>query len=746
MYARALALSLTTALLVAGFSQPAPAAVPDTFSFTPAAAPHPMALDPSLRDPAWKAGKIESDGAWQNVTKRRRAVSNTTTAYLLYDQKNLYVAFDAAQPGVPITDTQSTDDVGFGTDDFVAVGIDTSGDGSQAYLFEVTPRGVRYQQASENARYRPQWRAAAKRTPDGWKAVLVIPLDVLRIRPGKHQTWRVNFYRQVSALGEHYSWVWDGVMQDGGSGNWPNFYELRFWPAAGPIALDDRVATRPKPRAEIYALSSVGGDRELFQQADGSFRSQNVRPLGVDVSVPLTSTINFVGTANPDFSNVEVDQQTIAPQEFRRQLQEYRPFFAQGAQYLNPDPSGFATTFSPPDTIFYSPSVGPFDRGAKIEGTYGLQSFGVLSYRGFDQVSGNTFDDIAYGFKHAMQNESFEYWSDGVLAHHSIAGNDSTVEAGVKGRNAHTGFVYSFDSAVERGSWVPGGIAHNTTGFLDVHKPNWEALVGYDDISPNYDPIDGYTTTSDIRGLQSMLNFVGSARGIKNWDLNIGADRLLDRSGAVHESDAGITYSASFDNGFSLNGVGPVVSTLRGYSVFAGPGCSGTILGTSYFSGAPCYQNGITTPFNLMSVPIGYHDGTPHPIDLSAAWGNFGSNRVHLYTASTSRPLGTHMTLGFEYDGSYERDRATGILDSQWLRRISLGVETGRESNFTISLRSINGRGGFASAPGLNLAGAFHMQLAHGDLYLNYGTPAANATLDRFIVKYVIRAGGDAGT
>ena len=45
---------------------------------------------------------------------------DVTTAYFLYDDKNLYVAFVAPQKA-PIVATQTTNDVGFGTDDFVAV-------------------------------------------------------------------------------------------------------------------------------------------------------------------------------------------------------------------------------------------------------------------------------------------------------------------------------------------------------------------------------------------------------------------------------------------------------------------------------------------------------------------------------------------------------------------------------------------------------------------------------------------------
>jgi hypothetical protein len=42
---------------------------------------------------------------------------------------------------------------------------------------------------------------------------------------------------------------------------------------------------------------------------------------------------------------------------------------------------------------------------------------------------------------------------------------------------------------------------------------------------------------------------------------------------------------------------------------------------------------------------------------------------------------------------------------------------------------------------------AFHERFHGGnELYVNYGSPAAGATINRLIVKYVFHAGADAGT
>ena len=735
------------------------AAVAMSTSVPAASAVHPLPLDPAISDSAWAAGAIPTPDRFYNLTTRHAAPYDTKV-WMLYDAQNLYVAFRCEQHGTPIVAGQTTNDVGFGLDDFVGVGIDTSGAGTDAYYFETTPRGVRYEQAFETNRYRPTWRAAGKIDGSTWSAVMIIPLHVMRIHPGSSQTWRINFVRNVAASAEHYTWAYNGAMSDGPVGNgWPGFSDVRYWAAWGGVQVSTAMlqSAKPKPRAEIYALDSVGGDRDIFQQANGAFASQKVRMDGLDLTYPLTSTINFVGTLNPDFTNVEIDQQTIAPQEFRRNLQEYRPFFSQGANFINANAVGIG-----PDTVFYSPGVGPFDRGEKVEGTFGLQSFGVLNFRGFDQMTGNTFDDTAFGYKHALQNRTFLYWADGVVAHHSLFGTDATTEYGVAGRNLKTGFVWGVDQAVENGSklWNPLGTGHNTTGFIDVHQHNYEWLLGYQDISPFYNPMDGFTATSDARGPEISTWTAGATPYIKNYILNLFADRFTDRSGAAHQVDFDPSLGVTFKNGFSINGLGPSIGSLRSYATVnpasTGTSCSDPNLPRSYFTGYPNYYCGRTDSFNLMTLPFGYGDGTPTPIDVQASFGRFGygmlgpgdngQDYVHLYSISTSRPLGRFLSLGLEYDGTFERGISSGMFDSQWLRRVSVGAQLGPNENLTVSLRAINGNGGFA-LPGSNLAAAYHRILPNGDeLFVNFGTPASPYTLDRFIAKYLFRFGGEAGT
>jgi hypothetical protein len=194
---------------------------------TAARAPHAMALDPSMRDPAWTLGCVQPDVYW-NVTKRSTARLRAQS-YLLYDDRILYVAFHAEQAGAPIVAGQRTNDVGFGVDDFVGVAIDASGAGNQVYFFETTPLRTRYQQSSDNVRYLVRWESVSEVTGNAWNAVLVIPLSALRIPTGANRHWRVDFIRSVASQSEHYTWAYNGLMTDGVVGqSWPAFGDARY--------------------------------------------------------------------------------------------------------------------------------------------------------------------------------------------------------------------------------------------------------------------------------------------------------------------------------------------------------------------------------------------------------------------------------------------------------------------------------------------------------------------------------------
>jgi len=745
-------MGLGLAVAVALPPLPAAAFVDKANAFPAVQASQPLLLDGTVSNPQWKTGVTAKD-FYNYTTRQPAAPALATTAYLLYDAKYLYVAFVCDQSSAPIVAAQTTNNVGEELDDQVEINIDPSGNGSRVYTFKTTPRGVRYQESSESNRYNPPWQAAASMHQGGWSAEMAIPLKDLRSSGGSVQSWRVNLQRHVAAKDEDFTWAYNPKM--GG----PD--DSTYWPALTGLHVSTS-STRPKPYADIFALSSSGSDRNEFQQTGGTFAPESVRNFGADGTYPFTNTLALVGTIDPDFSNVEVDQQTIAPQQFQRELFEYRPFFSQGAPYLNPNPMYYIEGGSP-NEFFYSPSIGTFNWGGKVEGTEGSDALGLLA------VGGPGFDDQAFGFNHKTANQDFSYYVDGVLAHHTQDGtsvtpcpgtlltcDDNTLEVGARKANLASGWESSFLYGDETGSYIgDASLGRNFLFDIARNMPYSGFEAGYRYIGPLYSPVDGYTQLNDMRG--PYADFGGQGVGspnssIKRYGGYIAAERYVDANGQVHYTEMTEDLNVTFKDLVAID-FGPSISELL----------------TS--SGYPEYFQSQTLPYNSSHVSIGYAQSSAQPVSLSYSWGPFAtlcsqpvsttspnpafcgslSNiyapfYLQQFSGSIARQITSRFNVSFELAGTDERP-FSGESDSQWLRRLTFGENIGRNASVSLGLRSISGTGGF-SYPGVNFAASFHDQFAGGnELYIDFGSPAASATLDRLIVKYVLHIGqGGVGT
>ena len=132
---------------------------------------------------------------------------------------------------------------------------------------------------------------------------------------------------------------------------------------------------RPKPRAAIYALG------EAASRTIGGSTSR----VGADLSVPITPTASFYSTFHPDYSNVELDQQTISPTVYQRYYSEVRPFFTQAANFYNQ----FNCDVCQNIQALYTPAIPTPAQGYAVEGKQGPFGFAT-----FDAI-GDGRNDLA---------------------------------------------------------------------------------------------------------------------------------------------------------------------------------------------------------------------------------------------------------------------------------------------------------------------------------------------------------------
>ena len=125
-----------------------------------------------------------------------------TTAWVTYDDRYFYIAVKCDDPDprkirAPYVDRDNV----IGTDDNVAIFLDTRNDRRSAVEIRVNPRGIQgdamFNDANGNEDFSPDffYDTAARITAEGWQAEVRIPFSTLRYPKADPQTWGVLLWR-----------------------------------------------------------------------------------------------------------------------------------------------------------------------------------------------------------------------------------------------------------------------------------------------------------------------------------------------------------------------------------------------------------------------------------------------------------------------------------------------------------------------------------------------------------------------
>jgi len=158
-------------------------------------------LDGDLGDPGWQGAAV-LDQFWETEPGDNVAPRVKTVAWVTYDDRYLYVGLRCEDPDpsrvrAPFVER---DDI-VGTDDNVAVFLDTRGDGMTALQLRVNPRGQQadavFNDATRNEDFSPDffYDTAARVTDFGWAAEMRIPFSSLRYSKEDAQQWRILIWR-----------------------------------------------------------------------------------------------------------------------------------------------------------------------------------------------------------------------------------------------------------------------------------------------------------------------------------------------------------------------------------------------------------------------------------------------------------------------------------------------------------------------------------------------------------------------
>lgn len=275
-------------------------------------AENPPAIDGRIDDPCWQNAPRAVDFTDPLLGKPAK---NQTVAWLLYDDRAIYIAIHAldSQPD-RIVARQTKDQTGFSGEDFVAFSIDPfhTHQFADRNFFVVNPLGAKFGHLAagraEKTEWLGLWKAAAQRTGDGWTVEMEIPWQMLAYPDTKVPvTMGLNFDRFQQRTGERSWWSNVGIQE---------FYEYDgHW-----VDVQPPIKTREMnflPYAYL-GLISEASDRDATARA------------GLDMRCAVTPQLTLVGTVDPDFENVEQAVEGIDFSYGARFIPDRRPFFLEG--------------------------------------------------------------------------------------------------------------------------------------------------------------------------------------------------------------------------------------------------------------------------------------------------------------------------------------------------------------------------------------------------------------------------------
>lgn len=274
-------------------------------------------LDGELDDYLWSLAEAAED-FWQYFPVDSIQARQQAEIKMFYDDKNLYIGITVQTAGKDYAIQSLKRDFRAGNSDNITLLFDTFNDANNAFLFGINPYGVRREGLVSggglNLRgftisWDVKWKGESKIHDGYYTSEMIIPLTSFKFEEGQTK-WRFNSYVFDTQSNEQSTWT--RIPQN------QNIYGLTFM---GDMNFEKPLGKSRTPMAIIpYVNSGSYNDRE-GRENENSFK------VGADAKLSIGNSMNLDVTINPDFSQVEVDDQVTNLSRFEVSLPEKRQFF-----------------------------------------------------------------------------------------------------------------------------------------------------------------------------------------------------------------------------------------------------------------------------------------------------------------------------------------------------------------------------------------------------------------------------------
>lgn len=476
-----------------------------------------------------------------------------TEVRILFDDANIYVLAVCHDEGKRVISSLKRDQGTWGSDLFTMV-IDPINNRANGFVFGVNAGGSQWDgdlvmggdEPDVNRNWDNKWYSKVKRYPDRWIVEMAIPFKSIRY-DSDNRNWGINFERIDQA--KNIRSTWSKVPRQFRSFDLGYSGEL-IWEELPNVSKGNLVLIP-------YAFSGVTRDFEERADADVDVK------VGIDAKIALTSSLNLDLTINPDFSNVDVDQQQTNLSRFELFFPERRNFFLENSSLFN----DFGSFDLQP---FFSRRIGLESKikyGARITGNLtkkmriGLmnlqtdgedggpnQSYSIASIeqRLFGRTNIKGFFANKYSFSSTERGKDFNSLGGLEIDYLSSSGN---INGSLKGHLTQT------EDYFQENGFFSGSLGYNGEQleagiFTSRVGTNYITELGFVPRLTHYDALQdtliriGYY---DI-GARSSYSIYPDSPTINTHEFEISGSNNLDINGRLLQRDLSFRYNIEFQN------------------------------------------------------------------------------------------------------------------------------------------------------------------------------------------------------
>ena len=240
---------------------------------------------------------------------------------LIRNDKYLFILIESDTDGKNFNTPNLKRDFSTYPTDYLTLLFDTFNDGTNAFSFATNPIGLKADglisggnqnyRTDRNYAWDTKWNVATQINENSFIAEIRIPFSSF-FYDNSQQFWRFNIYRGNTQINESSTWI--KIPQNQLIGN------LAFM---GKMVFETPLEKGKNPISLIPYLSSAAQNDFIYSTSKSNIS------LGGDAKIPIGNALNLDLTFNPDFSQVEVDDQVVNLTRFAISLPEKRQFFTQ---------------------------------------------------------------------------------------------------------------------------------------------------------------------------------------------------------------------------------------------------------------------------------------------------------------------------------------------------------------------------------------------------------------------------------